>query len=511
VRRGSRARRGFGSFALAWALFGCATRPSLAGFDLDGWQQLREGSIEIVGDAPEADLRRLADDLALFIAVVRETTNAPIGTERLPTRICLLSNQAAFRFGFGGLGGFMKRVLDGYLAMVRLDRGHSPHSRLILFHEYTHFLLHQGSAVDYPLWYHEGLADVLSTVRRRENVVELGSAPMGRAALLTRLRRFDLADVFEATKYADVDDIDAFYAGSWAAVHYLSATEERGARLARFVGLLVAGVPWRDAYPQAFDVPLDALSREVYRHGVALAGGAPYTLLEFDARSLDVERRPRDVRALLPGEAAASLGDFWLRFSGDDEAQDEESVGLARAFFERALAAGPEDPRVRAGLALARARQRDFTGARADAARALELAPADARVQTLAGEVDAAHARRLADAGDAHRSERARLAARAAFFRAAELDPGDPIAWAGVGASYVGEAGDLGPGIAALERAIELGAWAPGPRLDLGRLYAASGQIARAREALEEVARFDEGSAGERAAELLAELAASEP
>jgi len=503
-------RTGLACLALAGTLPGCATRPRLAGFDLEGWTELREGPISIVGDASESDLRHLADDLALFVAVVRETTNAPIGPERLSTRVTLLSDRAAFRFGLAHLGGFLARVLDGYVAMVRLERGHSPVSRRILFHEYTHFLLLQGEAIDYPPWYHEGLAEVLSTVRRREDVVELGSAPTGRAFSLTRSRRFDLAEVFDAKTYADVADIDAFYAGSWAAVHYLSATEERSARLARFVGLQVSGVPWRDAYPQAFDVPLDVLSREVHAHALALAAGAPFAILSLDARALDVERRPTQVRSLHPAEAAASLGEFWLSLAADDQ-EDDERVGLARAFFEHALVLGPEDPRARAGLALARARQRDFAGARADAARALALAPADARVQTLAGETEAAHARGLADAGDASGSERARLAARAAFLRATELDPEDPVAWAGVGASYVGATGDLETGIAALERAIELGAWAPGPRIDLGLLYAASGRSGRAREMLAEVARFDEGSAGERAAELLAGLAPSEP
>ncbi len=506
-----RTGRGIGCFLLAWALFGCAMRPNLSGFDLEGWSELRSGTVEIVGDAPEADLRRLADDLSLFVAVVRAATNAPIGPETPATRIFLLGNQAAVRFGLVGLGGFMARMPDGYLAMVRLEGGHSAHARRILFHEYTHFLLHQGTAIDYPLWYHEGLAEVLSTVRRREDLIELGSTHMERARALARIRHFDLAELFSATKYSDVDDREAFYAGSWAAVHYLSATQERVARLERFLGLLVSGVAWRDAYAQAFDVPLDALSREVSAHGLALARGVPFTILTFDARTLEVEHGREEIRPLLPVEAAESLGDFWLRLSEGDDEDGDEPVRLARALFERSLAIGPEAPRARAGLALARAREGDLAGAAADASRALALAPDDARVQCLVGEVDATRARRLSDAGDLPEAAGLRLAARAAFLRATELEPDGPIAWAGVGASYVGDAGDLRPGIAALERALALGAWTPGPRLDLARLHAASGRVARARELLEEVVRFDAGSAGERAAELLDELAASEP
>jgi tetratricopeptide (TPR) repeat protein len=499
--------RGWCAVALACAAAGCASRPELGRFDLEGWKALRAGSVEIVGDAPEADLRRLAADLAFFVAVVRETTNAPTAADRLPTRIFLLRNDALRRLRLTGYGGFMARRLDGYLGMVRLEGGHTAAYREILFHEYTHFLLGRGPAVDYPLWYNEGFADLLSTVRHREGLIDVGVAPSARAIEFARHRRFDLATIFGPATYADVGDLHAFYAGAWATVHYLSATEERGAQLERFLELVVSGVGWREAYAQAFDVPLAELSRRVWAHGVALAGGAPFSLAILDARALAVEGGG-ELRELRPAEAGAALGDFWSRLADDED--DDQAFANARAFFERSLAIEPEDARTRAGLALCRAREGDFARARADAARALAVAPGDGRVQALAAEIEATRARRLAEAGDAAAAEEARRAARAAFLRATELAPGDPVAWAGVGASFVGAEGELGPGIAALERSLELGAWAAGPNLDLARLYAAAGQRERARERLEAVARMDEGRAGERAAELLAELAASE-
>lgn len=491
---------------LALAAAGCASPPQLSRFDLVGWHELRSDQVEIVGDVPEPVLRRLSDDIALFVAVVALATNASTSAPRSPTRIFALSNDAMRLMRVRGIEGFMARLLDGHLAMVNLEGGHSAAARQVFFHEYAHFLLSKGPAVDYPLWYNEGFADLLSTIRRRENSVELGSPPSARVLAVARRGRVDLRSIFEPRTYEEVEDIGDFYAGAWAVVHYLSASEERGARLQRFLELLVRGVPWSDAYPQAFDVPIDVLSRRVLEHALGLAGGAPFVLMALDARPLGVERID-EVRALPPAQTARALGEFWLRLA-DLEEDGGESVALGRAFFERSLALDPREARAHAGLALCRALGGDLAGARAVAGRALALAPEDARVRVLVAETDAVRSRTLDERGDALGAADARRAAREEFLRAIELAPEDPVAWAGFGASFGAGDGDLQPGIAALERALELGAWAARPNLELARLYTAAGQIARARERLEEVARIDEGPAGERAAELLAELGA---
>ena len=507
-----RLARGLAAGATLLAAAGCAQRASLPRFDLEGWKELRDGRVEIVGDASEADLRRLADDLALFVAVAGAITNARTAAERLPTRILLLDNAAVRQLRLTGLGGFMAPLLDGYLAMVRLEGGRvSPATRQVLFHEYTHFLLHNGAAVAYPRWYHEGFAELLSTVRRREDLIEVGLPPQDRAVAFARQRGFDLATVFAPESYADIDDPGRFYAGAWATVHYLNASEARGEQLERFLALLVSGVGWSDAYPQAFDEPLAELSREVLAHGRALAGGAPFAILALDARRLEIASRP-EVRALAPAEAAAALGEFWLRLAiAGDPDEEDEALAFARGFFERSLALGPEGARTRAGLALCLALQGALDSAAANAARALAVAPDDAQVQALAGEVDAARARSLADDGDADGAAAARLASRAAFVRATALAPEDPVAWAGLGASWLGSDGDLAPGIAALERARELGAWSAPPTLALAQLYLASGQRGLARVRLEEVVRRGEGASAEAAEELLAGLDAEAP
>ena len=44
----------------------------------------------------------------------------------------------------------------------------------VLFHEYVHYVLRNENALAYPAWYDEGLAEFLSTVRVREDRVEMG-------------------------------------------------------------------------------------------------------------------------------------------------------------------------------------------------------------------------------------------------------------------------------------------------------------------------------------------------
>ena len=56
---------------LVLLLAACATQPAvdLSRADLDGWLELRARDFTLVGDLPEAELRRYAEDLSILVAV----------------------------------------------------------------------------------------------------------------------------------------------------------------------------------------------------------------------------------------------------------------------------------------------------------------------------------------------------------------------------------------------------------------------------------------------------------
>jgi FimV-like protein len=342
---------------------------------------------------------------------------------------------------------------------------------------------------------------VLGTARRRDDLVTVGGAPIHRLGPLLQARSFDLEAIFAPRGYAEVRDLGLFYAGAWAAVHYLNADPAQRARPMRFVDLVARGAPWREAYARVFPMPLDELWRRVHEHAQALARGVPIHLAELDARGLAIDEA-FELRPVPAPRVAVELAELALELEGGVGG----GLAIARGLFARALALDPQDARAIAGQAVCRAQAGELEAARADAERAAAARPDDPRVQRLAGRAHAVRAERAAEQRDLAGAQSARLASRAAFVRAEELAPGDPAALAGFGASFVGAAGDVRPGIAALEQALELGAWDPVPVLDLGRLYLAAGDIPSARARLAQVARIGGGDLAETAERLLAEL-----
>jgi Flp pilus assembly protein TadD len=492
-----RARARSLSASLASVLLACASPgPDLSGLDLDGWIELRSPYFVLMGDVSRAKLERFAEDLAVFVAVVERVTNARPGNARVPARIYLTDGQVwSVLKPADWVGGYMAPRLDGYFGVVGLTR-RSALTREILLHEYTHFLIRKGRALRYPIWYDEGFAEVMSSVRRRQDLVSLGTPAAGRIQPLLYSDEFDLATVFAPDRRTEIEDAGAFYSIAWAATHYLGTNPAHRERMTRFVGLQADGMDWEQAYARSFDVPIAELSRSVRAHVDALARGALIGLVHFDARELNVNRE-WEIRSVAPAAVATELGELGLILSGEGS-----GAALPQAFFARAIEIDPAQARARAGFALARALQGDFEGAYPDLERAVSAAPTDPRIHLYIGHVHRARARAAAGSEESDAATESRRVARIAYARARDLDPDDPSAWAGLGWSYVVD-DDPQAGIEALERARALGAWDADVNLDLGRLYRRTGNLVRARERWEEVARVGDESNAEVAQRLL--------
>jgi FimV-like protein len=494
----SRRRAGAAAALLVWAALGCATRGiDIRDADLDGWLELRSPYFVLTGDVAREELERFAEDLAVFVAVVERITNASAAGARVPARVYLVDGRVGEVLKpWWGVGGYMVSRLDGYYCVVGRSEL-APITRETLLHEYTHFLVRKGRALDYPLWYDEGFAEVLSTTRRRHELVTVGTPAAGRLRSLAGADGIDLEAVFAPRQRSDIDDPFLFYATSWAVTHYFATDGEAIDRMARLVELQSRGVNWEEAYARAFADPLEALSQAVGRHVDGLARGALMTVATFDVGELPVER-DWAIRALAPVEVARELGELGLAVF------DEDDAAVPAAFFGRALEIDAGDTQARAGLAVARALQGRFESAAAELAPALTALPDDPRVLRAAGRVR----RELAAAdGDPGSAAEHRRGARAAYARATQLDPDEPSGWAGLGWSYVGE-DDPAPGIEALNRAYATGAWDADVALDLGRLYRRAGDADRARELWMQVARLGDEDQVEEAERLLEALPA---
>lgn len=485
--------------AALW-LAGCATQPAidLSRADLDGWLELRARDFTLVGDLPEADLRRHAEDLSILVAVAMRLTTVSLEPSRLPVLV-VLAPSGVYRtlVPWTTVAGVAATKLDGHYLVVGLE-GSNLIDRHVLLHEYTHFLSHKNRSVRYPSWYSEGFAEMLSTVHRREDVVRVGAAPYFRIETLRRTEKTDLSAVL-GVETGDTVDADLFYAQAWATTHYLSEKPERRSQLRSYFALLREGKPWNEAVPQAFGIGVEELSARVDAHLRNIIRGVPPEIAVYPLSALALDG-DWQVRPLSAAEVATRLAEF----PPLDEGARADAVSCA--YFARARAADPGAVHAQAGSALCAARDGHFAAAERGIERARAAAPQDARIAVTEGRIQ-----ELRASAEPAAAAEARFRAHAAYVAATELAPSDPVAWAALGTSYADASGDLQPGIDALERVRALGGWDADVNLTLARLLMRAGRRDVARERLAEIVRLADGDPKREAEQLLAELAAKTP
>lgn len=178
-----------------------------------------------------------------------------------------------------------------------------------LFHEYTHFIVHANLG-RVPGWLNEGLAEYYSTLRAdlESRRAILGEPPQVRLTTLASGRLLPLADVLAFNSSGTVtqppERTAAFYAQSWALVHYLQHGEggRLAAGVARYLESVNTGASIAEAVPSAFGLSLQDLESRLLAY-IRRGSHATRTIAEPDgAEPIRVKRealREADVTSLL--------------------------------------------------------------------------------------------------------------------------------------------------------------------------------------------------------------------
>lgn len=426
------------------------------------WIEVTSEHFTLLSNAGEKRTAELARDLERFRAVVSKITGSVNVEPKIPTRIYVLD----------GLFHLFapKQNIAGYLAStsranyIAIDaRNRSIGARGIIYHEYVHFLLrNQPGRMQYPAWYDEGLAEMLSTVREHKGNVILGMPPENIGWILGSGEHYLSLEAVATTKDFftwPALTITAFYARSWMLTYYLHTSHlyggpNRSDELLRYLDLVDRGMDPPDAALQAFGVSFRALEREILR----FLSDRRVKALHFPVNQFPVSDRT-STRIVPTGEALYRLGDL-ARHAGAKKSD------LATDLFRQAQAADPAYAPAYEGIPWSRAPQ------------------GDPEAQGL-------------------------------FSRAIELAPELPAAYAGLGAAYLAEPeldeDGLIEGLQSLEKARALLPWSSQTSVWLAGLYVRAGgdnQYQRARNLLEEVLRWSEGESAltTQARDLLAEL-----
>ena len=471
------------------------------------WRRLQTEHFTLISNAPAADSIDLARSLERFRAVVLRVSGLALTPEAIPTKIYLFADWGSYlkyTNGTSMLGFNYPTLRANYIVISPGVLGTDP--QRIIFHEYVHYLLrHQRTS--YPGWYDEGFAQFMSDVRIDQGRVLIGNLPREDVSVYVRYWKLPLKTVLENDYVLDwpPENVAAFYAESWATVHYLMTGSnandpDRGRQLRSYLQLLNAGVSRDAAFSSAFPYDQATMTRQI-KHSFERRR---VTGLEVPLAKLNYQRRV-DETVLAPHQVASDLGELTLVL-GDSKA------ALAQSLFERTLQVEPHNSQARSGLAMALAKQTQFERALAEARAAVEADPnrADAHIdyaKILFGVCGAD------SAGEPPAScvDMLRMA-RDQFQRSLQLAPTAPEGHAGVGMTLARLRENTPAAIVHLTTAYDLSQWIPQLNLELAKLYVRAGQQDLARRSLTQVVRWAKSlTLRQQAATMLTQLTARAP
>src|SRR5262249_48154078 len=147
--------------------------------ELEKWRVFRSPRFILFSNAPAADAERLTWRLTAFAEVVSRVARLE-QSNSLPTNVVIFRTYEQFMsFARAVIAGFMAADLEENLLVASAQGAESVP---VLFHEYTHLLLHGDLAL--PAWFHEGFAELLSTTTLREGLATLTGVPSYRVRTL---------------------------------------------------------------------------------------------------------------------------------------------------------------------------------------------------------------------------------------------------------------------------------------------------------------------------------------
>jgi len=354
--------------ALAAYAVGCATQP----LEQREWTHLETEHFEFLSDAGQERSLELATEFEVFHSFMQEISSLESFEATIPTRVFILTDRATYRrFGPRNTLGFF-RATPGANYVVVGEAKQQPATE-VAFHEYSHYIMRSAGLFGYPIWFDEGHADFVSTVRLKDDRIELGRAPKSRVDTLAAIGPLPLRRLLEARGFVNwtEQDVARLYAVSWVFVHYLYFGREEGrpARWAQkdvFLTEVNSGSSVDEAFERAFGVSFEAMEREleVYFRGripaISLAAASFLPQRTPTARRATAAEVSRSFADLALAGGLLDTASLLLARLSDEEAREPASLvlsarlfaaegnpGAAEAIFRRAVEAAPELPEAR--------------------------------------------------------------------------------------------------------------------------------------------------------------------
>ena len=230
--------------------------------------RLSSDNFVLQGDISETQGQKLLTDLELYRESLFHFMGAEPMAEPISVQIYAAKNDKDIGqiSGARGFGGLYTRTHHGPSLLInrKIGFGRNGQARHIALHEYSHHFVNEHSALAYPRWYNEGIADYLATFTYKDGVFHIGKpyeaaiAALGKGAWLPIETLLESVNdyPFKGQESALQQSVIAqkYYAQTWLMVHYLQSHKDYRARLEGYLLRLNGGQDSLGVFEAAFKI-----------------------------------------------------------------------------------------------------------------------------------------------------------------------------------------------------------------------------------------------------------------
>jgi len=365
-------------------------KEALAGVD-DKWRFYQSPNFELFSRTSDAESRELLHNLELLRAVFAERFKL---VERTKLEVTVYSFRTMEDFHAYSPEAYRKSDFFKGFYLARPDRAvivvapveEWATAQRLIFHEYVHHLFRSAGETP-PVWFNEGMADLLATIRVEGDELEIGRPHEGRLSTLRNGTLLPLETLFSVDQQSPIyrtgEHTGLFYAESWALLHYwyFGQSDLPRDRIERFLRLArdrktATPQALRPLFTECFGIDYPEMQRRLERYvetGSYRFVRQPVPKLD-DAKSYAMRAVPRDELRLRLAELAlrvnrSALGKLTLLDAvqknpadprpfealGTDAMADRDE-STARERWEQALDAGSRNAAIYRELGLIESR-----------------------------------------------------------------------------------------------------------------------------------------------------------
>jgi hypothetical protein len=237
------------------------------------WTAYTSDNFTVYSDGRETDLIEVIENFEMFRHAALSILNLPDEAESERLLIVVYDRGRDFNRirGSSRIVGLFYHSVVGPRMIVGPSDG-ATETQIVLFHEYVHYLMHRHAAVNFPRWYSEGFAEMLSTAEFTKSEIIVGKAPSN------YMRSLALGFGSSVHGLIDIESGSFSSMMAWLMTHYLvlgpeSAASRRDGML-DYLRRFDAGENPVDAFPKSFGISPEEMQRElvVYVRHATLRG-----------------------------------------------------------------------------------------------------------------------------------------------------------------------------------------------------------------------------------------------